>query len=112
LVNIEIKPIHETKTKDGELFRTKYFEVFFKDIETSEIKKKMEKQRDSRKDWPTFLYEEIIKRMKYERTADKFDIEKLEYEETVIAMAQKFKEHISFNETPKQKALKDFPKKK
>jgi len=92
-------------------FCTDYWEVCIPESKSDDLKKKLEKLVDNRKNWVTPLYEFFIARMTYIKEKDR-PVEKVvkalqEFEETVLAIIQKWKEKVKFREESKQKDLSE-----
>ncbi len=77
----------------------------------NDVKKNMEKRRDRRGDWPSLLYTEVRKKMKFIKKGN-VDINKLHTDETLIAFADKLVSTMKFNPVPKQKTIKETTEKK
>lgn len=89
-------------------FDTQYWEVKIPEEASKELKKKLEKLVDKREDWPRALYEFVIKKMTFviDKETD-LDLKKLQFEETVIAVSNSWKELVKLREVSKQKDLKE-----
>jgi len=113
MVQIEVKQINEPRDPiKGQRLQTQYYFVFLKEKEIKDLKKDMDKLRDSRKDWTLPIYQSILGKITYNKNAE-FEINKIlgEYEETVIAMCEKLKKLTNFNDKITQKAITEFDEK-
>jgi len=113
MVQIEVKQINEPRDPiKGQRLQTQYYFVFLKEKEIKDLKKDMDKLRDSRKDWTLPMYQSILGKITYNKNAE-FEINKIlgEYEETVIAMCEKLKKLTNFNDKITQKAVTEFDEK-
>ena len=87
-------------------FTTDYFKVTWPRKHLEVFAEKIQKLLDSRKDWTSPLFQEVMKRMKFTPVKDvPVDINKIEYEENVLAIVEEWKATVSLRETPLQKTL-------
>ena len=71
------------------------------------IKREMEKVRDKRKDWASYMYFELQKKMKLLSVDKSLDIKKIKIDKHLIAFGNKFVETVKFDPKPKQKTIKE-----
>jgi len=104
-----VSVIHKIDEKEPVIihrFCTEHWEVSIPETMSKDLKEKLEKLVDNRKDWATPLYEWMISRMTYVKIKDQgLDVGGLCFEETMLAIVQKWKETVGFREESKQKAL-------
>lgn len=101
----------EEKTKKTTLFITEYFVLKWPTESMKLFAGKIQKQVDSRKDWPSELYQEVMNRTRFIKTRVSIDINKIDYTETVLGFCDEWKKKVSLREKPFQKTIAESTKK-
>jgi len=116
---IEARPRPKVIVKDEkserryETYMTKFFELHWPTEQANAFAKHLQKLIDARKEWAGLLYLQIMKRMRPLSVEEaQFVMEKIQHDETVIAIADEFKKKHSIDENPKQKTIQEVTKKK
>lgn len=108
MVKVQVRDV--LKERDpiaGKCYHTEYFEFMFKDEELAKIEKSLKKRWAKVEVWEPVLCEEILGKIKYARTAEEFDLNKMdELPEVVLEIARLIKKDWPWSKRePKQKKL-------
>lgn len=96
----------ETKRKYS-IYDTTYFELKWPMNAQDDFAKKIQKLLDSRKEWPSVLYQEIMRKMRYQKSPNKIALDKIDYTETVLTIADEFLKKNEIRMEPKQKTIEE-----
>jgi len=94
----------ETTPKTNHNYKTDNWAVVLKAEESKKLKVKIEKAVDKRKEWVGDLTDFFINKMEY--IGKKTSTKDLNYEESLTAIIEFWKEKVKLNEIAKQQVLK------
>ena len=100
------KITEEEVKKNFVVFETDFYKVRWSKKALEDFGVKVQKLVDTRRDWTSVVYQEVMKRMKFKvaRGAG-IVLEKVDYTETVLEFADDWKKRVKLNETPAQKTI-------
>lgn len=107
---VDVKVLEEkSNPRVSHRYVTEFWEVSLPDKMSDDLKQKIEKLVDARKDWATELYETFIGRMAYQKIKDRnLDINQVEWLESLLAIIQAWKDKVQLREVSKQKEMGEF----
>lgn len=105
---VSVRKREEETKKLFVYFDTDYFELKWNKNGLLKFGEKLQKDVDNRKDWQSKLYQEIAKRTKFIKAKDvSLNLDKLEFEETIVRFADECKKVTKLREKPLQKTIKE-----
>lgn len=108
---IEVKYSEEKQEKTNLVFETKHWAMSMKAEDSKKLKKRIEKLVDGRKDWTNPLYNYFLEKISYVSYKDKkVTTEDLKYEESLLAIIEKWKKTVELREISTQKTIAEATK--
>lgn len=108
---MEVKFSEEKTEKTNLVFETKHWQVSLKAEDSKKLKKKLERLVDKRSDWTNPLYNYFLEKVGYVSFKDKkVTLEDLKYEESLLAIIDRWKSQVSLRETSTQKTIEEATK--
>ena len=105
---IHVTVQEEEKVHKYFLFETPFYEVKWPKPQVEKFAKHIQKLVENRGEWPSALYQAILKKLKYVHVEEvPLDTGKLQTEETVIAIADEFIKKMKINTVPQQKSISE-----
>ena len=106
MVRQKAKITEEEIKKKYTTFETDFYSLKWATGSMEDFGIKVQKMVDTRKDWASVVYQEVMKRMKFKvaRGAG-IVLEKVDYTETVLEFADDWKKRVKLNEVPAQKTI-------
>lgn len=105
---VKIKITEEETVKHTVQWDTVYFQAKFTKSQLESYGKKIQKLVDNRKEWAGELYKIIASKTRFVKNKDlSVDIDKLDYEESIIGFSEAFKNLVKLREEPVQQTIEE-----